>query len=146
MKWECEITSGEKKRLELLINTWNTVLLLFPVNTSLPHGRTTSAVYQRILFCLISVLLIAAVSPAERGELGGDQPEAGVAVSQQVPVSNSKHESAQALCSSWRLLLCTSDLTWPGLQAASSTAALLKTEQRNSCKFRGENVFLVVEV
>lgn len=67
----------EKINLKLLINTWNTLLLLFPVNASFPHGRAVPIVYQRRLFFLISVLLMEAVSPAGRGELGGARPEAG---------------------------------------------------------------------
>ncbi|RLV98899.1 hypothetical protein DV515_00010501 [Chloebia gouldiae] len=42
------------------------------------------------------VLLVEAVSPAERGELEVSSPRQEWAVSQQVPVSSSKHESAPA--------------------------------------------------
>lgn len=85
---------GEKKYLKLLINTWNTLLSLFPVNTSFPRGRTISEVYQRRIFCFVSVLLVEAVSPAERGELEVSSPRQEWAVRQQVPMSSSKHESA----------------------------------------------------
>lgn len=75
------------------------------------------------------------------------RPRQEWAVSQQVPVSNSKHESAPATL---QLLEAAPLHQWPHLTGAAGCIqhcwpSKNRTEEVG-CKFRGKNVFLVMEV